>query len=54
MRALPRCRSPGRCLRNVKTPDFVGRVLPTNMQRALTGEINPDDLMKAIDQLFNG
>jgi multiple sugar transport system substrate-binding protein len=39
---------------NVKTPDFVGRVLPTNMQRALTGEINPDDLMKAIDQLFNG
>jgi multiple sugar transport system substrate-binding protein len=39
---------------NVKTPDFVGRVLPTNMQRALTGEINPDDLMKAVDQLFNG
>lgn len=37
-----------------KTPDFIARVWPTNMQRALTGEIPPDDMMKAVEQLFNG
>jgi len=37
----------------VKTPDFVGRVLPTNLQRALTGGMNPDDLMKAVEQTFH-
>ncbi|MBI1244071.1 MAG: extracellular solute-binding protein [Alphaproteobacteria bacterium] len=39
---------------NVKTPDFVGRVLPTNLQRALLGETNPDEVMKAVEQLFHG
>ena len=39
---------------HVKTPDFVGRVLPTNLQRALTGGMNPDDLMKAVEQTFHG
>ncbi len=38
---------------HVKTPDFVGRVLPTNMQRALIGDLKPDDLMKAVEQLFH-
>ncbi len=37
-----------------KTPDFIARVWPTNMQRALTGEIAPEDMMKAIEQLFHG
>jgi multiple sugar transport system substrate-binding protein len=37
-----------------KTPDFIARVWPTNMQRALTGEIPPEDMMKAIEQQFNG
>jgi multiple sugar transport system substrate-binding protein len=37
-----------------KTPDFIARVWPTNMQRALSGEISPDDMMKAIEQHFNG
>ena len=37
-----------------KTPDFIARIWPTNMQRALTGEIPPDDMMKAIEQHFNG
>jgi multiple sugar transport system substrate-binding protein len=37
-----------------KTPDFIARVWPTNMQRALNGEISPDDMMKAIEQHFNG
>lgn len=37
-----------------KTPDFIARVWPTNMQRALTGEIPPADMMKAIEQLFHG
>ncbi|MET0428468.1 MAG: extracellular solute-binding protein, partial [Microvirga sp.] len=37
-----------------KTPDFIARIWPTNMQRALTGEISPDDMMKAIEQHFNG
>ena len=39
---------------HVKTPDFTARILPTNIQRALAGEIAPDDVMKAIDQLYNG
>ena len=38
---------------HVKTPDFVGRVLPTNLQRALTGGMNPDDLMRAVEQTFH-
>jgi multiple sugar transport system substrate-binding protein len=37
-----------------KTPDFIARIWPTNMQRALNGEISPDDMMKTIDQHFNG
>lgn len=37
-----------------KTPDFISRVWPTNMQRALLGEISPDDMMKAIEQHFHG
>lgn len=37
-----------------KTPDFIARVWPTNMQRALLGEISPDDMMKAIEQHFHG
>ena len=53
-RAPPRCRSPHRCPTSPKTPDFIARVWPTNMQRALTGEISPDDMMKAIEQHFNG
>jgi multiple sugar transport system substrate-binding protein len=37
-----------------KTPDFIARIWPTNMQRALSGEISPDDMMKAIEQHFHG
>jgi multiple sugar transport system substrate-binding protein len=37
-----------------KTPDFIARIWPTNMQRALSGEITPDDMMKAIEQHFHG
>jgi multiple sugar transport system substrate-binding protein len=37
-----------------KTPDFIARIWPTNMQRALLGEISPDDMMKAIEQHFHG
>jgi multiple sugar transport system substrate-binding protein len=37
-----------------KTADFVGTVWPTNMQQALLGQISPDDMMKAIEQHFNG
>jgi multiple sugar transport system substrate-binding protein len=29
-------------------------VWPTNMQRALLGQASPDDMMRAIEQLFNG
>ncbi len=39
---------------NPKTPDFIARVWPANMQRALIGEISPDDMMKAIEQHFHG
>lgn len=37
-----------------KTADFVRTVWPTNMQRALLGQIQPDDMMKAIEAHFNG
>jgi multiple sugar transport system substrate-binding protein len=37
-----------------KTPDFIGRIWPTNMQRALLGQIQPDDMMRAIEQHFHG
>jgi len=37
-----------------KTPDFIARVWPTNMQRALLGQIQPDDMMRAIEQHFHG
>jgi multiple sugar transport system substrate-binding protein len=37
-----------------KTPDFISRIWPANMQRALLGEISPDDMMKAIEQHFHG
>ena len=37
-----------------KTPDFIARVWPANMQRALLGEISSDDMMKAIEQLYHG
>ncbi|MBI1777612.1 MAG: sugar ABC transporter substrate-binding protein [Proteobacteria bacterium] len=39
---------------NPKTPDFVRTVWPTNMQRALLGEIQPDAMMQAIEKHFNG
>jgi multiple sugar transport system substrate-binding protein len=35
-----------------KTADFVRTVWPTNMQRALLGEIQPDDMMKAIEKHY--
>lgn len=37
-----------------KTADFVRTVWPTNMQRALLGQISSDDMMKAIEAHFNG
>jgi multiple sugar transport system substrate-binding protein len=37
-----------------KTPDFIARIWPTNMQRALTGAISPDDMMQAIEKHFHG
>lgn len=37
-----------------KTPDFIARVWPANMQRALLGEITPEEMMKAIEQHFHG
>lgn len=37
-----------------KTPDFVARVLPTNLQRALLGQTEPDEVMKLVEQLFHG
>jgi multiple sugar transport system substrate-binding protein len=39
---------------NVKTPDFVGRILPTNMQRALIGDLKPDELMQIVEKHFHG
>jgi multiple sugar transport system substrate-binding protein len=37
-----------------KTPDFIARVWPANMQRALLGQIQSDDMMRAIEQHFHG
>jgi multiple sugar transport system substrate-binding protein len=37
-----------------KTADFATTVWPQNMQRALLGQIQPDDMMKAIETHFNG
>ncbi|CAN5227571.1 sugar ABC transporter substrate-binding protein [soil metagenome] len=37
-----------------KTDDFVRTVWPTNMQRALLGQIKPDDMMKAIEAHYYG
>lgn len=37
-----------------KTADFATTVWPQNMQRALLGQITPDDMMKAIETHFNG
>jgi multiple sugar transport system substrate-binding protein len=37
-----------------KTADFAGRVWPQNMQRALLGQISPDDMMKAVEAHFHG
>ncbi|WP_293858340.1 sugar ABC transporter substrate-binding protein [uncultured Alsobacter sp.] len=37
-----------------KTADFATTVWPQNMQRALLGQISPDDMMKAIETHFNG
>ena len=37
-----------------KTADFATSVWPQNMQRALLGQITPDDMMKAIETHFHG
>ena len=37
-----------------KTPDFIRTVWPTNMQRALLGQIEPDAMMQAIEKTFHG
>jgi multiple sugar transport system substrate-binding protein len=37
-----------------KTADFVRTVWPTNMQRALLGQIQPDDMMRAFETHFSG
>jgi multiple sugar transport system substrate-binding protein len=37
-----------------KTPDFIARIWPANMQRALLGQIQPDEMMRAIEQHFHG
>ena len=37
-----------------KTADFASTVWPQNMQRALLGQISPDDMMKTIEKHFNG
>ncbi|MHB2170127.1 ABC transporter substrate-binding protein [Alsobacter sp. R-9] len=37
-----------------KTADFAGTVWPQNMQRALLGQISPDDMMQAIEKLYHG
>jgi multiple sugar transport system substrate-binding protein len=37
-----------------KTPDFIRTVWPTNMQRALLGQIEPDEMMRAIERHFHG
>lgn len=37
-----------------KTADFTRTVWPQNMQRALLGQIQPDEMMQAIEKHFNG
>jgi multiple sugar transport system substrate-binding protein len=37
-----------------QTADFTRTVWPTNMQRALLGQIEPDDMMRAIERHFHG
>lgn len=37
-----------------KTADFATRIWPQNMQRALLGQISPDDMMKAIEAHYHG
>jgi multiple sugar transport system substrate-binding protein len=37
-----------------KTVDFVRTVWPTNMQRALLGEITPADMMRNIEKHYHG
>lgn len=36
------------------TADFTRTVWPTNMQRALLGQIQPDDMMRAIERHYHG
>ena len=36
------------------TAEFVRTVWPMTMQKALKGEISPDDMMQAIERHFNG
>ena len=38
---------------SAKTADFASTVWPQNMQRALLGQIAPDDMMKAIEKHFS-
>lgn len=37
-----------------RTADFASAVWPQNMQRALLGQISPDDMMRNIEKHFNG
>jgi multiple sugar transport system substrate-binding protein len=37
-----------------QTPDFTRTVWPTNMQRALLGQITPDEMMQTIEKHFHG
>ena len=37
-----------------ETAEFVGTVWPVNMQRALLGEITPEEMMRNIDAHFHG
>ena len=37
-----------------KTADFARTVWPTSMQRALLGQVTPDDMMKTIEAHYNG
>jgi multiple sugar transport system substrate-binding protein len=39
---------------HAKTPDFIRTVWPTNMQRALLGQIPSDDMMRDIERTFHG
>jgi multiple sugar transport system substrate-binding protein len=37
-----------------KTADFASTVWPQNMQRALLGQISPDDMMRTIEKHYHG